>query len=119
MNPKELEEVSDSEILNKLESVEMTFQVLESENWAWFREAWRRIYEEADRRLDLLDPTDVSAVMRAQYAKRFYRNVLETTIKQLKDYSDITYAEAKERGLFNRFVERIRAKLGFLASRKS
>lgn len=113
MTEKELTLTSNEELLNKLESAEMFLQVLESEEWKVFREAWRRIHDEADRRLGVIDPTNASEIMRAQYAKRFYENVLKTTISQVHDLSDLAYHEAKERGLLNHFVEKVRARLGF------
>lgn len=116
MNEK-LEEMSNEALLNKLESAEMFAQVLDSDQWAWFRIAWKRIHDEADRRLATLDPTNASAIMQAQYAKRFYSNIMETTVQQMKNMSDLAYAEAKERGLINHFVERIRAKIGTFATR--
>lgn len=113
MTEAELMQVSNEELLNKLESSEMFLQVLESEEWKVFREAWRRIHDEADRRLGTIDPTDAKGIIQAQYAKRFYENVLKTTISQVHDISDLAYHEAKERGLLNHFVERVRARLQF------
>jgi hypothetical protein len=114
---QELHELTNEELLNKLESAEMFATVLESPEWAWFQLAWKRIHDEADRRLSVIDPTDAKAIMQAQYAKRFYANIMETTIRQMHNMSDIAYAEAKERGLLNHFVEKVRAKISAFARR--
>lgn len=113
-NKNPYEGLEDSELLNKLESAEMFAQVMESEQWQAFREAWRRIYDEADKKLNVIDPTNATEVMKCQYAKRFYKNVLQTTINQMHEVADLSYAQAQERGLLNRFVERVRAKLSFV-----
>jgi hypothetical protein len=105
------EDVSNEELLNKLEGAEMFATLLDSPEWACFREAWRRISQEADKKLMLVDPTNASQIMQLQYAKRFYEHVLQTTINQMHDVADLAYHEAKERGLLNHFVEKIRAKL--------
>lgn len=105
------EEVSNDELLNKLESAEMFATLLDSPEWACFRETWRRIHDEAERKLNVVDPTNASEIMKLQYAKRFYANVLDTTIKQMHEISDLAYHEAQERGLINRFVEKIRARI--------
>jgi type IV secretory pathway VirB4 component len=117
MTDKELLDLSDEQLLNKLESAEMFLEVLESGNWKIFQEAWRRIHDEADRRLSTLDPTNATAIMQAQYAKRFYSNILQTTIQQMHEMSEMAYAQAKERGLLNHFVEKVRARLSLYKSR--
>lgn len=116
MTEKELMETSNEELLNKLESAEMFAEVLDSDNWKVFRETWRRIHDEADRRLNTLDPTNAVEIMKAQYAKRFYKNVLQTTISQMTEISDLAYHEAKERGLLNHVIEKVRARLSFRKS---
>ncbi len=109
------EETSNEDLLNKLESAEMSARCLDSDEWSAFREAWRRIHDSADRRLNIVDPTNAPEIMKLQYAKRFYKDVLSTTIGQMQEVADLAYHEAKERGLMNRFVERIRATLSHAA----
>lgn len=117
MTDKEIEQLSNDQILNKLESSEMFLEVLESDKWKVFNEAWKRIHDEADRRLSTMDPTNATGIMQAQYAKRFYKNILQTTITQMHEVADLAYAEAKERNLLNHFIEKVRARLGFHKSR--
>lgn len=105
-------DVTNEDLLNKLEGAEMFATVLDSSEWACFREAWKRIHDEADCKLNVIDPTNSTEIMKCQYAKRFYKNVLQTTINQMHDIADLAYHEAKERGLLNHFVEKVRAKLG-------
>lgn len=105
------EKTSDEDLLNKLESAEMFAALLESPEWSCFRETWKRIHAEADRKLSVVDPTNATEIMKLQYAKRFYANVLDTTIKQMQEMSDLAYHEAKERGLLNHFVEKVRASI--------
>lgn len=111
MNQAALQQSTNEELLNKLEKAEVFASGLESEFWAIFQESWKRIHDEADRRLATCDPTDSLTIMKAQYAKRFYANVLQTTINQMHDLADLAYHEAQERGLINSFVEKVRGKL--------
>jgi hypothetical protein len=105
------EETPNEDLLNKLEDAENFARLLDSPEWAVFREAWKRIHDEADRKLNMIDPTDTAGIIQCQLAKRFYKNVLETTIRQMHEVADLAYHEAKERGLINRFVEKVRARL--------
>lgn len=119
MSDLKLAEVSNEDLLNKLESAELFAEVMESENWKVFREAWRRIAAAAETKLAQIDPTDSKEILKLQYAIRFYRHVLESTVAQMHEVSDLAYHEAKERGLLNHFVEKVRARLSFSRDKAS
>lgn len=102
-NPdEELEQVDYSELVDKLEDGRFLETIRTSEEWGVFREAWRRIYEEADKQLDNIDPANTAGIISCQLTKRFYKDVLGMTIYKTKVDAKAAYTEAHEQGILGK-----------------
>jgi hypothetical protein len=108
---QDLQKLSDDEILSRLERAEMMERFLESEDWKLFRESWRRLYEEAGKKLDTVDPKDAITITKYQMRRNFYQNVLLGTIGYVRAEAETAFQVTKGRGLINEFVRRFRSKI--------
>ena len=99
MTEKEYQELNNDELLRRLDNSDLMDRFLRSEDWKLFNEAFRRIYEDADARLNEIDPGDYKKIAELQIMKKFYKNVLQTTIQWYKVDGEAAWSEAKDRGL--------------------
>lgn len=98
----EYEEIDYSELIKKLEEGSTLETIKNSPEWRLFREVWRRIYETADKQLDSVDPANQTRVLEIQLTRKFYRDVLGTTILKIKEDAKAAFEQAQERGLLNK-----------------
>ena len=102
MTDQEYESLSDDQLVARLDNADMMERFLKSDDWKLFREAFRRIYLEADEKLNTVDPGDYKKIAELQVLKKFYRNVLEMTIHWYKVDGQAAFEEAKDRGMLKR-----------------
>jgi hypothetical protein len=79
----EMEAVDEKELLKKLEEKSFLEMVRTSNEWRVLREAFRRIYYNADKALTHCDPKDYIKIVQYQTAKQFYEDLLPTTIVKI------------------------------------
>lgn len=94
----EFESIDKNELVRKLEDASYLEEMKTSNSWKLFMEAWKRIYKQAEIQLDNMDPANTARIIEAQLTKRFYRDVLSTTIRKVKEDGKAAYEQAKERG---------------------
>jgi hypothetical protein len=100
----ELTQLEYEDLIKKLEDNTLLEEVTQSTAWRVMREAWRRIYLRADVQLSNIDPTNSAKIMAAQITKRFYKDVLASTIKKIKEDGKAAFEQAEERGLLNKMM---------------
>jgi hypothetical protein len=98
----EYAELDHKELIKKLEDNSLLEEVRHSESWRIFREAWRRIYKTAELHLDNVDPSQTTRIIADQLTKRFYKDVLATTIRKVKEDGVSAFSQAKDRGILGR-----------------
>ena len=98
----EMEQQDYSELIQKIEDGSTLETIRTSYEWRLFREVWRRLAEGADKQLDSVDPSNIARVVEAQLIKRFYKDVLTTTILKIKDDAEAAYEQAKEEGILEK-----------------
>lgn len=94
----EFEQIDRAELIKKLEDATHLEELKNSASWRIFREAWRRIFLSAAMQLDNIDPANTARLAEAQITKRFYKDILATTIKKIREDGKSAYEQAKERG---------------------
>jgi hypothetical protein len=104
----EYESLDHEEIVRKLEEGAFLEDIKNSETWRVFREAWRRIYLGAEAQLDNVSPDKVARIAELQVTKRFYRDLLATTIRRIKEDGKAAFEQAKERGILDKFIPQVK-----------
>jgi hypothetical protein len=93
------EQLDEIELIKKLEDASTLEEIKKSPTWRIFREAWRRIYLKADDQLTHIDPGNQSRIAEAQVTKRFYKDILATTIKKVREDGKAAFEHAKDSNL--------------------
>jgi len=100
-DPK-MEEQDEKRLLKQLEDRMFLDTIKHSEEWRIIREAWRRLYLDADQVLSTCKPTDVATIAFSQAIKMFYKDVLTNTIKRIKQDGDAALNALKVKGKLNK-----------------
>jgi len=100
----EYESLDRDEIICKLEDGAYLEEIKNSESWRIFREAWRRIYKSAEVELDNINPSNTARIAELQVTKRFYKNLLPTIIKKIKEDGKSAFEHAEERGFLGKLM---------------
>ncbi len=95
-------DIENDELVAKLEAGSNLETLQQSDLWKVFRETWHRIYKQAELELDNIDPSRSNRIAELQITKRFYRDVLGTTIRKIKEDAMTAFEHAKSRGLLNK-----------------
>lgn len=91
------------ELLKQLQDAHFAEVVEKSSEWEIFRRSWKDIYKIAEEQLDNCPPWESDRIAELQLCKRFYRDVLSTTLEMYKKYGKEAYQSAEqEPGLLNR-----------------
>jgi len=98
----ESEEQDIKEICRKLEDSGYLEEIRTSAAWEMFRNVWHRIYKQAEVQLDNVRPDDTAKISELQITKRFYRDVLATMIRKIREDGKAAYEQAQDRGLLNK-----------------
>jgi len=92
-------ETDHTELIKKLEDGAHLETIRTSATWKIFREVWERIYQDAEAQLDNVPANQPAKIIELQLTKRFYKNVLATTIRKVKTDAVAAFQQAKERNM--------------------
>jgi len=98
----EYKELDHTALIAKLEDGSTLETIRNSEEWKLFTAAWQRIYDDAEKQLDNVDPSNNIRIIEAQLTKRFYKDVMGTLIRKIKEDAKAAFEQAQERGILSK-----------------
>lgn len=97
-----LEDLSDAEILQRIEDGEFIHRFEESADWRLFREACKRLAQKASDALDNVPADKTVAIIELQVMKKFCKHVVHGIINAYKQDGFTAFEQAKARKLVKR-----------------
>ena len=94
----EFDEATYKEVLEKLENSTFAEELRVSSSWKIFRSAWKKVAADASNQLAHCNPNDSQVIAQLQLLKRFYENVLPSTIEIVKQEGKVAHEQAKDKG---------------------
>lgn len=92
--------LSNEEIIQKLDDAAFISRFETSEDWKLFREACRHLALQAGHILERTDPLkEPSTIIECQVVKKFCSNMIHGIVNGLKNEGKLAFDEAKDRGL--------------------
>ncbi len=100
MSPQDIADLSDKDLLAKLEDAVFIDRFENSDDWKLIREACERLAKQAEYELDRTDPIkNPTKIIECQIVKKFCRNMLRGIINSIKAEGKLAFDEAGERDL--------------------
>lgn len=103
MNPQAIADLTNEELLSRLDDATFIARFEGSDDWKLIREACERLAKQADYNLDNIDPIkDPTGIIECQITRKFCRNILRGIVNGIKNEGKIAFQQAKERGIIQK-----------------
>ena len=107
MDENEIAQLSDDQILEKLESAALADRLEHDEHFQILRNACKRMHDRGVFALKTVNPTDHRRIIQLQLMCQFYENIILTLITNFKKDAEAVFNEAVDAGILQPPPEKI------------